>query len=69
MGVSHDNDHPACADGLHIMSGEWIKGQNPGDVSWSTCSREDVEKFLRLFLCFFFITVAKKMFRKVIQNV
>ncbi|XP_062410855.1 A disintegrin and metalloproteinase with thrombospondin motifs 19-like [Sardina pilchardus] len=47
MGVSHDNDHPACADGLHIMSGEWIKGQNPGDVSWSTCSREDVEKFLR----------------------
>ncbi|KAL2100231.1 hypothetical protein ACEWY4_004625 [Coilia grayii] len=47
MGVSHDNDHPGCADGLHIMSGEWIKGQNPGDVSWSTCSREDVEKFLR----------------------
>uniref|UniRef100_A0A3B3QCP7 ADAM metallopeptidase with thrombospondin type 1 motif 19 n=1 Tax=Paramormyrops kingsleyae TaxID=1676925 RepID=A0A3B3QCP7_9TELE len=47
MGVSHDNDHPSCADGLHIMSGEWIKGQNLHDVSWSRCSREDVEKFLR----------------------
>ncbi|KAG7476499.1 hypothetical protein MATL_G00083530 [Megalops atlanticus] len=47
MGVSHDNDHPSCADGLHIMSGEWVKGQNLGDVSWSRCSREDVEKFLR----------------------
>ncbi|XP_015221568.1 A disintegrin and metalloproteinase with thrombospondin motifs 19 [Lepisosteus oculatus] len=47
MGVSHDNDHPTCADGLHIMSGEWIKGQKLGDVSWSRCSREDVERFLR----------------------
>ncbi|XP_028830686.1 A disintegrin and metalloproteinase with thrombospondin motifs 19-like, partial [Denticeps clupeoides] len=47
MGVSHDNDHPSCADGLHIMSGEWIKGQNLGDLSWSSCSRVDVEKFLR----------------------
>ncbi|KAJ8392733.1 hypothetical protein AAFF_G00072170 [Aldrovandia affinis] len=47
MGVSHDNDHPSCADGLHIMSGEWVKGQNLGDVSWSRCSRDDVEKFLR----------------------
>uniref|UniRef100_A0A8C9RFK7 ADAM metallopeptidase with thrombospondin type 1 motif 19 n=1 Tax=Scleropages formosus TaxID=113540 RepID=A0A8C9RFK7_SCLFO len=47
MGVSHDNDHPSCANSLHIMSGEWIKGQNLGDVSWSRCSREDVERFLR----------------------
>ncbi|MBN3310732.1 ATS19 metalloproteinase, partial [Amia calva] len=47
MGVNHDNDHPSCADSLHIMSGEWIKGQNLGDVSWSQCSREDVERFLR----------------------
>lgn len=36
-----------CADGLHIMSGEWIKGQNLGDVSWSRCSKEDLERFLR----------------------
>ncbi|KAM4708921.1 A disintegrin and metalloproteinase with thrombospondin motifs 19 [Discoglossus pictus] len=47
MGINHDNDHPYCADGLHIMSGEWIKGQNLGDVSWSRCSREDLERFLR----------------------
>ncbi|KAM6985144.1 A disintegrin and metalloproteinase with thrombospondin motifs 19-like [Aplochiton taeniatus] len=47
MGVSHDNDHQPCADGLHIMSGEWVKGQNLGDVSWSSCSRDDVEKFLK----------------------
>uniref|UniRef100_A0A8C5PPJ1 ADAM metallopeptidase with thrombospondin type 1 motif 19 n=1 Tax=Leptobrachium leishanense TaxID=445787 RepID=A0A8C5PPJ1_9ANUR len=47
MGINHDNDHPSCADGLHIMSGEWIKGQNLGDVSWSRCSREDLQRFLR----------------------
>ncbi|XP_067839357.1 A disintegrin and metalloproteinase with thrombospondin motifs 19-like [Heptranchias perlo] len=47
MGMNHDNDHPSCADGLHIMSGEWIKGQNLGDVSWSRCSRDDLERFLR----------------------
>ncbi|KAM5169515.1 A disintegrin and metalloproteinase with thrombospondin motifs 19 [Callospermophilus lateralis] len=47
MGINHDNDHPSCADGLHIMSGEWIKGQNLGDVSWSACSKEDLERFLR----------------------
>ncbi|XP_026559737.1 A disintegrin and metalloproteinase with thrombospondin motifs 19 [Pseudonaja textilis] len=47
MGINHDNDHPSCADGLHIMSGEWIKGQNLGDVSWSRCSRDDLERFLR----------------------
>ncbi|XP_069481726.1 A disintegrin and metalloproteinase with thrombospondin motifs 19 [Ambystoma mexicanum] len=47
MGINHDNDNPSCADGLHIMSGEWIKGQNLGDVSWSRCSREDLERFLR----------------------
>ncbi|KAL4617663.1 A disintegrin and metalloproteinase with thrombospondin motifs 19 [Arapaima gigas] len=47
MGVSHDNDHPSCAHSLHIMSGEWVKGQNLGHVSWSRCSREDVERFLR----------------------
>ncbi|XP_025069879.1 A disintegrin and metalloproteinase with thrombospondin motifs 19 isoform X4 [Alligator sinensis] len=48
MGINHDNDHPSCADGLHIMSGEWIKGQNLGDVSWSRCSREDLERFLSM---------------------
>uniref|UniRef100_UPI003AAC6088 A disintegrin and metalloproteinase with thrombospondin motifs 19-like n=1 Tax=Centroberyx gerrardi TaxID=166262 RepID=UPI003AAC6088 len=47
MGVSHDNDHQSCADGLHIMSGEWVKGKNLGDISWSSCSRDEVEKFLR----------------------
>uniref|UniRef100_A0A8C5V036 ADAM metallopeptidase with thrombospondin type 1 motif 19 n=1 Tax=Microcebus murinus TaxID=30608 RepID=A0A8C5V036_MICMU len=47
MGINHDNDHPSCANGLHIMSGEWIKGQNLGDVSWSRCSKEDLERFLR----------------------
>ncbi|XP_030048190.1 A disintegrin and metalloproteinase with thrombospondin motifs 19 [Microcaecilia unicolor] len=47
MGINHDNEHPSCADGVHIMSGEWIKGQNLGDVSWSQCSREDLERFLR----------------------
>ncbi|XP_069083393.1 A disintegrin and metalloproteinase with thrombospondin motifs 19 isoform X1 [Pleurodeles waltl] len=47
MGINHDNDNPSCADGLHIMSGEWIKGQNLGDVSWSRCSRDDLERFLR----------------------
>ncbi|KAG8456217.1 hypothetical protein GDO86_002132 [Hymenochirus boettgeri] len=47
MGINHDNDHPSCANGLHIMSGEWIKGQNLGDVSWSRCSRDDLERFLR----------------------
>jgi len=50
MGINHDNDHPSCADGLHIMSGEWIKGQNLGDVSWSRCSREDLERFLRYII-------------------
>nr|XP_033784858.1 A disintegrin and metalloproteinase with thrombospondin motifs 19 isoform X2 [Geotrypetes seraphini] len=48
MGINHDNEHPSCADGVYIMSGEWIKGQNLGDVSWSQCSREDLERFLRL---------------------
>ncbi|XP_030623712.1 A disintegrin and metalloproteinase with thrombospondin motifs 19-like [Chanos chanos] len=47
MGMSHDSEHSACKDGLHIMSGEWVKGQNLGEVSWSQCSREDMEKFLR----------------------
>ncbi|KAM4875856.1 A disintegrin and metalloproteinase with thrombospondin motifs 19 [Thomomys bottae] len=47
MGINHDNDHPSCAEGLHIMSGEWIKGQNLGDVSWSACSKQDLERFLR----------------------
>lgn len=50
MGINHDNDHPSCADGVHIMSGEWIKGQNLGDVSWSQCSREDLERFLRYII-------------------
>ncbi|XP_006628726.1 A disintegrin and metalloproteinase with thrombospondin motifs 17 isoform X1 [Lepisosteus oculatus] len=47
MGMSHDDDHPTCAGHSHIMSGEWIKGRNPSDLSWSSCSRDDLEKFLR----------------------
>uniref|UniRef100_A0A8C5GNF5 Peptidase M12B domain-containing protein n=1 Tax=Gouania willdenowi TaxID=441366 RepID=A0A8C5GNF5_GOUWI len=47
MGMSHDDDHATCTGHSHIMSGEWVKGRNPSDLSWSSCSREDLEKFLR----------------------
>ncbi|XP_073424908.1 A disintegrin and metalloproteinase with thrombospondin motifs 17 isoform X1 [Dendrobates tinctorius] len=47
MGMSHDDDHPSCAGRSHIMSGEWIKGRSPSDLSWSTCSREELENFLK----------------------
>uniref|UniRef100_A0A4W3H1K3 ADAM metallopeptidase with thrombospondin type 1 motif 17 n=1 Tax=Callorhinchus milii TaxID=7868 RepID=A0A4W3H1K3_CALMI len=47
MGMSHDDDHPSCKEGFHIMSGEWVKGRNPSDLSWSTCSHDDLENFLR----------------------
>ncbi|KAL1007484.1 hypothetical protein UPYG_G00087400 [Umbra pygmaea] len=47
MGMSHDDDHATCTGHSHIMSGEWVKGRNPSDLSWSTCSRDDLEKFLR----------------------
>ncbi|XP_030620959.1 A disintegrin and metalloproteinase with thrombospondin motifs 17 [Chanos chanos] len=47
MGMSHDDDHAACQGHSHIMSGEWVKGRNPSDLSWSTCSRDDLENFLR----------------------
>ncbi|OCT89796.1 hypothetical protein XELAEV_18018409mg [Xenopus laevis] len=47
MGMSHDDDHPSCAGRSHIMSGEWVKGRNPSDLSWSTCSRDDLENFLK----------------------
>ncbi|XP_066515387.1 LOW QUALITY PROTEIN: A disintegrin and metalloproteinase with thrombospondin motifs 17-like, partial [Hoplias malabaricus] len=47
MGMSHDDDHSTCTGHSHIMSGEWVKGRNPSDLSWSTCSRDDLEKFLR----------------------
>uniref|UniRef100_A0A3B3TC47 ADAM metallopeptidase with thrombospondin type 1 motif 17 n=1 Tax=Paramormyrops kingsleyae TaxID=1676925 RepID=A0A3B3TC47_9TELE len=47
MGMSHDDDHATCTGHSHIMSGEWVKGRNPSDLSWSTCSREDLENFLR----------------------
>ncbi|XP_058854884.1 A disintegrin and metalloproteinase with thrombospondin motifs 17-like isoform X1 [Acipenser ruthenus] len=47
MGINHDDDHPSCAGRSHIMSGEWVKGRNPSDLSWSTCSRDDLESFLR----------------------
>ncbi|MGH0137114.1 UNVERIFIED_CONTAM: hypothetical protein FKN15_036558 [Acipenser sinensis] len=46
MGINHDDDHPSCAGRSHIMSGEWVKGRNPSDLSWSTCSRDDLESFL-----------------------
>uniref|UniRef100_A0A8D2LWD1 ADAM metallopeptidase with thrombospondin type 1 motif 17 n=1 Tax=Varanus komodoensis TaxID=61221 RepID=A0A8D2LWD1_VARKO len=47
MGMSHDDDHVSCAGRSHIMSGEWVKGRNPSDLSWSSCSRDDLEKFLK----------------------
>ncbi|XP_053127691.1 A disintegrin and metalloproteinase with thrombospondin motifs 17 [Hemicordylus capensis] len=47
MGMSHDDDHLSCAGRSHIMSGEWVKGRNPSDLSWSSCSRDDLEKFLK----------------------
>uniref|UniRef100_A0A7N6B0L1 ADAM metallopeptidase with thrombospondin type 1 motif, 17 n=1 Tax=Anabas testudineus TaxID=64144 RepID=A0A7N6B0L1_ANATE len=47
MGMSHDDDHTTCTGHSHIMSGEWVKGRNPSDLSWSSCSREDLENFLR----------------------
>uniref|UniRef100_A0A8C8SR93 ADAM metallopeptidase with thrombospondin type 1 motif 17 n=1 Tax=Pelusios castaneus TaxID=367368 RepID=A0A8C8SR93_9SAUR len=40
MGMSHDDDHLSCAGRSHIMSGEWVKGRNPSDLSWSSCSRD-----------------------------
>ncbi|KAF7656715.1 hypothetical protein LDENG_00037230 [Lucifuga dentata] len=47
MGMSHDDDHATCTGHSHIMSGEWVKGRNPSDLSWSSCSRDDLETFLR----------------------
>ncbi|XP_064817402.1 A disintegrin and metalloproteinase with thrombospondin motifs 17-like [Oncorhynchus masou masou] len=47
MGMSHDDDHATCTGHSHIMSGEWVKGRNPSDLSWSPCSRDDLEKFLK----------------------
>ncbi|KAI1904134.1 hypothetical protein AGOR_G00002560 [Albula goreensis] len=47
LGISHDDDHASCTSHSHIMSGEWVKGRNPSGLSWSNCSRDDLEKFLR----------------------
>ncbi|KAL4613274.1 A disintegrin and metalloproteinase with thrombospondin motifs 17 [Arapaima gigas] len=47
MGMNHDDDHSTCTGHSHIMSGEWVKGRNPSDLSWSSCSRDDLENFLR----------------------
>ncbi|KAM4593749.1 A disintegrin and metalloproteinase with thrombospondin motifs 17 isoform 1-T1 [Odontesthes bonariensis] len=47
MGISHDEDHANCSSHSHIMSGEWVKGRNPSDLFWSSCSRNDLENFLR----------------------
>ncbi|XP_034040129.1 A disintegrin and metalloproteinase with thrombospondin motifs 17 [Thalassophryne amazonica] len=47
MGMSHDDDHATCSGHSHIMSGEWVKGRSPGDLSWSSCSRDDLDSFLR----------------------
>ncbi|XP_075431394.1 A disintegrin and metalloproteinase with thrombospondin motifs 17 [Ascaphus truei] len=47
MGMSHDDDHASCTGRSHIMSGEWVKGRNPSDLSWSTCSRDELENFLK----------------------
>uniref|UniRef100_A0A3B3DAW6 ADAM metallopeptidase with thrombospondin type 1 motif, 17 n=1 Tax=Oryzias melastigma TaxID=30732 RepID=A0A3B3DAW6_ORYME len=47
LGMSHDEDHTNCSSQSHIMSGEWVKGRRPSDLSWSSCSRTDLEVFLR----------------------
>ncbi|XP_054999515.1 A disintegrin and metalloproteinase with thrombospondin motifs 17 [Sorex araneus] len=47
LGMNHDDDHASCAGRSHIMSGEWVKGRSPSDLSWSPCSREDLENFLK----------------------
>ncbi|RVE74949.1 hypothetical protein OJAV_G00027530 [Oryzias javanicus] len=47
LGMSHDEDHSNCSSQSHIMSGEWVKGRRPSDLSWSSCSRTDLEVFLR----------------------
>ncbi|KAJ8343956.1 hypothetical protein SKAU_G00312850 [Synaphobranchus kaupii] len=47
LGISHDDDHASCTSHSHIMSGEWVKGRNPSNLSWSSCSRDDLETFLR----------------------
>ncbi|XP_077569427.1 A disintegrin and metalloproteinase with thrombospondin motifs 17 [Stigmatopora nigra] len=47
MGMSHDDDRPSCGGHPYIMSGEWLKGRNPSDLWWSSCSRDDLGKFLR----------------------
>ncbi|XP_037549289.1 A disintegrin and metalloproteinase with thrombospondin motifs 17 [Nematolebias whitei] len=47
MGMNHDDHHTNCTSHSHIMSGEWIKGRNPSELFWSSCSRSDVKKFLR----------------------
>uniref|UniRef100_M3ZG62 ADAM metallopeptidase with thrombospondin type 1 motif 17 n=1 Tax=Xiphophorus maculatus TaxID=8083 RepID=M3ZG62_XIPMA len=47
MGMSHDDDHANCTSHSHIMSGEWVKGRNPNNLSWSSCSRSDLQNFLR----------------------
>uniref|UniRef100_A0A3Q3G6A6 ADAM metallopeptidase with thrombospondin type 1 motif, 17 n=1 Tax=Labrus bergylta TaxID=56723 RepID=A0A3Q3G6A6_9LABR len=36
MGMSHDDDHATCTGHSHII-----------DLSWSSCSRDDLENFLR----------------------
>ncbi|XP_008403161.1 A disintegrin and metalloproteinase with thrombospondin motifs 17 [Poecilia reticulata] len=47
MGMSHDDDHANCTSHSHIMSGEWVKGRNPNNLSWSSCSSSDLQNFLR----------------------
>ncbi|XP_035159591.1 A disintegrin and metalloproteinase with thrombospondin motifs 17 isoform X1 [Callithrix jacchus] len=47
LGMNHDDDHSSCTGKPHIMSGEWVKGRNPSDLSWSSCSRDDLEHFLK----------------------
>ncbi|GAB1292199.1 A disintegrin-like and metallopeptidase (reprolysin type) with thrombospondin type 1 motif, 17 [Apodemus speciosus] len=47
LGMNHDDDRSSCSGRSHIMSGEWVKGRNPSDLSWSSCSRDDLENFLK----------------------
>ncbi|XP_049638627.1 A disintegrin and metalloproteinase with thrombospondin motifs 17 [Suncus etruscus] len=47
LGMNHDDQHSPCSSHSHIMSGEWVKGRSPSDLSWSSCSRDDLETFLK----------------------
>nr|XP_032803926.1 A disintegrin and metalloproteinase with thrombospondin motifs 17 isoform X2 [Petromyzon marinus] len=54
MGMGHDDDdggggggNSACGLGPSIMAGEWVRGSNSSELSWSPCSRLELQQFLR----------------------